>query len=281
MRRTPQFASIAFGSRGTPSRTVWKICALSPGARHRAANGGARTRASKRPAGHRARPPAPTRQRSSRRTPAEVLVLGPPEISPQTTQATPRPSSPSADPAPRPELGRPSSGWIVSQTASPVDYSPLLVAELRSLASSKPGAPSALVLGLPRHADRYAPCGHRGRGVLARRRCRDRLHSRWTPGPALPLAARARRPERVLSGGRGEHECKGSAAHVSPSPSLTRRARCRYSHVRTGGDRGGAREARCRVPLAVYRGSIPHQMNAGQSPRSAATGSREAARLAG
>ena len=72
---------------------------------------------------------------------------GPAEDLPQTTQATPRPSSPSADPPPRPELGRPSSGWIVSQTASPVDYSPLLVAELRSLGSSKPGAPSALVLG--------------------------------------------------------------------------------------------------------------------------------------
>jgi chemotaxis protein histidine kinase CheA len=41
---------------------------------------------------------------------------------------------------------RVSSGWIVGETVSPVDFSPLLVAQINSVASNKPDAPSALVL---------------------------------------------------------------------------------------------------------------------------------------
>jgi hypothetical protein len=39
-----------------------------------------------------------------------------------------------------------SSGWTVSQTTSPVDFSPLLVAELRPVAPAPNGAPAALTL---------------------------------------------------------------------------------------------------------------------------------------
>ena len=73
-------------------------------------------------------------------------VPSPPPFPPELHRS-PDPVAPLLDRASRPEPpSRPSSGWIVGETVSPIDYSPLLVAQLFSVTSSKPDAPSAFVL---------------------------------------------------------------------------------------------------------------------------------------
>lgn len=75
---------------------------------------------------------------------------GPPRDMPQdeNMRAPAKPSAPAAIPPSPPQEPRTLSapGWIVSATASPVDYSPSLTAELRSATESRTDAPSALVL---------------------------------------------------------------------------------------------------------------------------------------
>ena len=65
-------------------------------------------------------------------------------VTPPSPVAT-SPSQQASSPPPEPRAPSTSS-WIVSQTTSPIDYSPSLVAELRSQSASKPDAPSVLVL---------------------------------------------------------------------------------------------------------------------------------------
>ena len=246
MRRTPQFASIAFGSRGAPSRTVWNICALAwretPRRQRRT------DPASKRPAGHRARPPAPTRQRSSRRTPAEVLVLGLPKISRKLRRQRrgqvrrQRIPTPTGARAAQLRLDRQPDG-LAGRLFS------LLVAELRSLASSKPGAPSALVLGC---RTMRTDISVRTSGTW-RPRAQAMSRSSWRPMDARSSASAG--GSRPTAGARPRWRtrrtrCKGSAAHGSPSPSLTRRARSVQPRSNWWGSR---RCARSSLPRATGR----------------------------
>ena len=170
-------------------------------------------------------------------------------------------------PHPDRSSGRPSSGWIVSQTGLAGRLFSWLAAELRSLASSKPGAPSALVLGCRAMPLPISPCGHRGRGVL---RAQAMSRSSSQPMDARSSAsAGGSRPTagaRVLGGGRGEHGARSSAAHGSPSPSLTRRARSVQPRSNWWGSRRCARSSLPRAAGRLSWGSIPHQMNSGQSP---------------
>lgn len=79
---------------------------------------------------------------------AKLQVDGAAEPSvPGQGDAQPKPAAGLVARMPKPELpDRVSSGWIVGETVSPVDFSPLLVAQINSVASNKPDAPSALVL---------------------------------------------------------------------------------------------------------------------------------------
>lgn len=75
------------------------------------------------------------------------------------------------DSTPWPLAGNgPSSGWIVGETVSPVDFSPLLVAQINSAGPNTPDAPSALVLrcraGRTEMSLRTQGSWHAGSGVM-------------------------------------------------------------------------------------------------------------------
>jgi hypothetical protein len=78
---------------------------------------------------------------------AKLQVDGSAPSPPGPGDARPQPAAAPVDRMAKREIpGRASSGWIVGETVSPVDFSPLLVAQINSAGSNKPDAPSALVL---------------------------------------------------------------------------------------------------------------------------------------
>src|SRR6185437_14755821 len=81
------------------------------------------------------------------RPPAKLQTEDPAVSPARKEDAHAKPAATLVDPISRREPpDRPSSGWIVGETVSPVDFSPLLVAQINSVASNKPDDPSALVL---------------------------------------------------------------------------------------------------------------------------------------
>jgi len=82
-------------------------------------------------------------ERPSARSQTDDSAVSPP----REEDAHSKPTATPVDPISRRQpLDRPSSGWIVGETVSPVDFSPLLVAQINSGGPNKPDAPSALVL---------------------------------------------------------------------------------------------------------------------------------------
>jgi hypothetical protein len=78
---------------------------------------------------------------------AKLRVDGSAPSPPGPGDARPQPAAGPVDRMAKRELpGAGSSGWIVGETVSPVDFSPLLVAQINSAGSYKPDAPSTLVL---------------------------------------------------------------------------------------------------------------------------------------
>jgi hypothetical protein len=79
---------------------------------------------------------------------SEISLEGPPAASDarRATDTAPRREAHVTAPEKPEPLAEQPRDWIVSEMASPIDYSPIMTAELPALSSTSPEAPSALVL---------------------------------------------------------------------------------------------------------------------------------------